>query len=377
MLFDDVPKENQNDLFNRETEIKQFTEFLDYKRPLILITGNRRVGKTSLLQSILNQNTRYNVVIKLGNLVSKRYLTKEDLVILIQTSLREFFAKNKEIESALKDPAKAVNGVGFGVSGIELEHRPDKDLDLRGLFGKINEWAEKTDQTVVLAIDEAQELRKSKHLDTSGLLASIYDNCEEIIIVLTSSEPGLLYDFIGKDNPKSALHGKSYDEIKLEPFSVQKSEEFLRKGFAEYELEIEQDILAHESIHVAAQNLGGVLGWLNKFGTKCVQRKLIVLEFLSEVVGEGAKVAKADFEDFLFTRDASDRYVKIIELLAVKPATWNTIKTKLEIETRKKIYNKNISDLLTTLVKSGFITKIGDEYALVDPFLKIAFTKHS
>lgn len=38
----------------------------------------------------------------------------------------------------------------------------------------------------------------------------------------------------------------------------------------------------------------------------------------------------------------------------------------------KKIYNKNLTDLLSTLRKAGFVIKDGDNYAIQDPLLRVS-----
>jgi AAA+ ATPase superfamily predicted ATPase len=302
-------------------------------------------------------------------------VTKEEVIRLIQNSLQDFLNNHKEITEKLKELLRNVKGVNIAEFGIELEHRPERELDLRGLIDKINEWAEKNEQTVVLAIDEAQEFRKSQHFNMGGIIASLYDNCKNIVVILTGSEVGLLHEFIGKDNPKADLYGRSYEEIKVEPLTKGKSVEFLTNGFAQYGLGIEKIPIGQDAIQVAAEKLGGILGWLIKFGIKCIQRKQITVDFLSEIENEGSKLAKLEFDNFLSTREAGERYAIIMKAVAAAPTTWKAIKTNVEVETKKKIYSKNISDLLSTLEKSGFIEKIGKEYSIVDPLLKRAFTK--
>lgn len=374
MLFDERPKDSQEDLFNRESEIRQFKDAISLKRPLIVISGHRRVGKTSLLKTMLNRSVRYSVFIDLRSLASSRYVAREDLINLIQSSLQVFLDKNKSIFDKIKESLRSVRGVTFGEFSIELEHKADKELDLNGLFSRLNDWAQQNDELIILAIDEAQEFRKSQHLDMSALLAYIYDNCKNIITVLTGSEVGLLHEFIGKEDAKAKLYGRSHEEIKLEPLSREKSKEFLIKGFEQYNLGIEKTPLAQTAIDTAAEVLGGVLGWLIKFGIKCVQRKLVHADIIPEIVDEGSKLAKDEFDKFLQSREASDRYIAIMEAIAASAASWKTIKLSVERKLNKKIYNKNLSDLLDTLGKSGFIIKIGDEYRIIDPLLRSAFT---
>jgi AAA+ ATPase superfamily predicted ATPase len=53
VLFDERLKENRRKLIDREKELEQLK--VNMNRPLILVTGIRRIGKTSLLKVFLNE----------------------------------------------------------------------------------------------------------------------------------------------------------------------------------------------------------------------------------------------------------------------------------------------------------------------------------
>ncbi|WP_054843564.1 ATP-binding protein [Vulcanisaeta souniana] len=58
---------------------------------------------------------------------------------------------------------------------------------------------------IVIAIDEAQILRMMRgfgKIDFTQVLAYTYDNLNNVKVVLTGSEVGLLHDFLGLDNPQ-------------------------------------------------------------------------------------------------------------------------------------------------------------------------------
>ena len=375
MLFDERPKENKEDLFDREEEMKKFGDAIDLKRPLIIISGHRRVGKTSLLKTMIKENVKYGIFIDLRNLASKRTATRADVIHLIQSSLQQFLDKNRTVAEQIMEVLKTVRGVSFAGFSIQLEPKSEKELDLIGLFTYIQQWTSQNGELLLLAIDEAQEFRKAQQFNMEGLLASIFDNCKNITTVLTGSEVGLLYEFIGIDNPKAPLYGRSYEEINVKHLSKEESKEFLLKGFTQYKIEKTKTVLGTDAIDIAVEQLGGVLGWLIKFGIKCVQRNEITSENLSEIQKEGSILAKQEYDNFMSTRSAVERYNIIMKTLATKPSSWDTIKTQLELETKKTMYNKNLSDLLDTLQKAGFVSKDGSNYIIEDPLLKIAFTK--
>ncbi len=375
MLFDERPKDNLEDLFGREEEMEQFKNVIELKRPLVVISGLRRMGKTSLLKTMINQNVKYSIFIDLRNLASKKTANRADVIHLIQSSLQQFLDDNKTIADQIISALGTVGGGSIAGVSIQLEPKSEKELDLIGLFTKIDRWASQNDELILLAIDEAQEFRKAHQFNMEGLLASIFDNCKNITTVLTGSEIGLLYDFIGIENPQAPLYGRSYEEIKVTHLSKEKSKEFLLKGFNQYKIEREKTVLGTDAIDLAVEQLGGVLGWLSRFGMKCVQRGKITIENLEEIQETGSKLAKQEYDNFISTRNAVERYTIIMKTIAIKPSGWDSIKTQLELETKKKIYNKNISDLLSTLQKAGFVVKKADEYSIEDPLLRKALEK--
>jgi len=377
MLFDDRPKDNLKDLFDREREMEQFDNAIKMKRALIIISGFRRVGKTSLLKTMISQKVKYSIFIDLRNLAAKKTATRQDVIHLIQSSLQEFLDNNKSVAEEIVNALRTVRGVSIttpaGGFGIQLEPKSEKELDLSGLFNRIDKWAKENGETVLLAIDEAQQFRKAPQFNMTGLLASNFDSCKNIVTVLTGSEVGLLYEFMGIEDTTADLYGRSYVEIKVEHLSKEQSKEFLLKGFEEYKMERQKMVLGTDAIELAVEQLGGVLGWLIKFGLKCVERGSITADNLDEIRKEGAKLAKEEYDRFIATRKATERYEIIMKALAAQPSTWDSIKTQLHLETKKIIYNKNLSDLLSTLQKAGFINKDGDKYYIEDPLLKQAF----
>ncbi len=55
MLFDIRPKSSRSDLFDREDELREFDRAVDHGRPLTLVLGIRRIGKTSLVKAFLRE----------------------------------------------------------------------------------------------------------------------------------------------------------------------------------------------------------------------------------------------------------------------------------------------------------------------------------
>ena len=53
MYFDARPKESREDLYDREEELQALRSSLS--EPIVLLTGVRRIGKTSILKVLLNE----------------------------------------------------------------------------------------------------------------------------------------------------------------------------------------------------------------------------------------------------------------------------------------------------------------------------------
>jgi len=54
MLFDVRPKEDKRDLYDREEELSEIRESID-RRVWLSVYGFRRVGKTSVVRTVLNE----------------------------------------------------------------------------------------------------------------------------------------------------------------------------------------------------------------------------------------------------------------------------------------------------------------------------------
>jgi len=88
-------------------------------------------------------------------------------------------------------------------------------VSLSDFFDHLNE------RRLVIALDEAQKLRGPLSKEIKDAIAHSYDYNRNLTFILTGSEVGLLYDFIGIEDPKSPLYGRYYHEIKIERFNAE------------------------------------------------------------------------------------------------------------------------------------------------------------
>lgn len=368
MLFDERPKDNVKDLYDMETELKSVLSAAKKGSPMVVIVGLRRTGKTSLLLTALNQLPNPCVTVDLRVLAPKPYATKRDLAQELACSFNSLYRQRLNLGKKIFEWLKRVKGVEISSSGISLSWGGKEPVDLAALFDELNAWARTEKNRVMVAFDEAQELRKVAGVDMAKILAHIYDYCRNITIILTGSAIGLLYDFLGRDDPKAALYGRHTVEINLGRLSDEKAGDFLLRGFKQAKLKTN-----HSIIEQAIRELDGVIGWLTLFGAMCI-KKGVSEEAIERTIETGKALAKQEFQNFLKGREvAARRYETIIGQLSRRASTWSEIRRAVEALEGKTINDRNITDLLTTLVKTGFIEKRDGFYILTDHMLGKAF----
>ena len=364
MLFDIRPKTQLKDLFDREKEIDELRQSLELGEPLVVIYGVRRVGKTSLLRACLNEFGYPYVLIDVREIFEEHgYVTRSHLyeqMARFFTSNLEFFEKlGFRIKELLKR-AKA-----FQVSGIGIEVNPSVNVDVTGTLGIFNDWARRHDTRFVVAFDEAQYLRFSGATRYDGVFAWSYDNLEDLTIIVTGSEVGVLRDFLKLDNPKAPLYGRYVREIKLGKFTPEQSREFLKEGFNELGVNIPD----HE-IGEAVNKLDGIPGWLTLYGYYHGVQKLDHRRALEKVFETGSKLIMEELEKII--APSRQRYLAILEAIIHGATRWTQIKTYVEYRTRTRIADKNFTNLLKKLVKYGVIEKREDQYKITDPLIEHA-----
>ena len=353
MYFDPRPKKRRKDLYDREKELEEFEKSLKTS-PLTVVTGIRRMGKTSLILVGLNQ--RPNIVVDLRGVPQSR----EGLYRRIEFAMNEFFKKHRELWQSLKSKLKTISGVQVFGSGISLswgEKRTDLIELLKSLEGS----------DVVIAFDEVQQVRGPVGKEFAEILAHLYDH-SDLKLVLSGSEVGLLYDFLGVENPKAPLYGRYFREVKLERFDPSKSKDFLTKGFKQVGLDVEEDVIDY-----ACEKLDGIVGWLVYFGLKCLETEPSK-DLVEEVLVEAGKLSLEEFMNFARKHSpAESRIFEVARAIASGKRTWSEIKKHLEGVERKSIPDSSLNRAIRALLNSSFVEKVVEGrnvyYFLTDPVL--------
>ena len=358
ILFDLGVKTRREDFYNMDYELESLLR--EFKSPLtrmIIIKGVRRVGKSSLLRVALSEINTPHLLLDLRAVGP---LTPEGFYDVFTSSLSDFLSKHKGLSKLLKRIS------GIEVMGVKVELTHKKLITLTNILKEINEWAQSENTSVLLILDEAQELALIRGFDK--LLAHIYDYLNNIKIVLAGSEVGLLSKLIGEGNPESPLFGRAYIEITIDRLPRDKAEDFLKKGFQQANIKVPD----HE-ISEAVNTLNGIIGWLTYYGY--YRLKMKHEEALQKTIHEGAKTAAQELEHFLAPRHiARRRYIEILRI-TTRPSRWIEIKRSLRATLGLEISDKQVTNYLHELVKYGFLIKKNQEYVVADPLLAEAIKK--
>jgi AAA+ ATPase superfamily predicted ATPase len=129
------------------------------------------------------------------------------------------------------------------------------------------------------------------------------------------------------------------------------------------------------AMDAAVKRLDGIIGWLTLFGITSVKAGVISESAIDQTVEVGKSLVRQEFRNFLKGREVgAQRYEAIIQHLAgAHSSSWSTIKGALEAAEGRTINDRNITELLTNLVKAGFVEKEDESYSLTDQILAESF----
>ena len=362
ILFNLAPKSKRKDLYDFEDAIEGLSRGVETSR-IVAILAPRRYGKSSVLKTFLNESGHPHIFIDARRIiVSEGLMNIRGFMIEFSNALTSFIRKNKNILGRLLDSLKEVNGVEISPSSVKLSWSKKNRADIASILDRLNEWASTHGFKFIVAFDEFQELR-SLPLKFSHMLAYIYDNLPNIVVVLTGSQIGLLYDMLGSDDPRSPLYGRAIYEVRLRRLTNDEALDFLRKGFEQRSVKVNEDFLRE-----AVKKLDGIIGWLTYFGWY----SSLMQEFsIDTILEKASRQAVEELKNFLKASRAERRYRMILKSIAEKPSSWSQIKRSLEAKDGIEIDGKNFTQLLNHLMKLGFIEKTDKNYIVPDPILRM------
>lgn len=360
MLFDLLPKEDRNDLFDREEELNKLKGLEGLYSPITLVLGFRRTGKSSLIKVALKELGLPSIYIDLRRFEEIQYVQYRDFVLRLQHEVNKLIKRFPDLLNALRN----IRGVGIMGNQVLFYWKAGKRVSFASLLDSLNDWA---DDKVIVVLDEAQELIRMRGFNILPILAYSYDNLRKIRFIISGSKMGLLYRFLKIQDPDSPLFGRAMSTIELKPFNQDETREFLKLGFSQFGINFKD----YDEVY---REIGGIPGWLTYFGFKYVEYRDLD-RALSETVNHAIKLIKAEFRNFLLDKlTTRRRYYTIMQAVA-KCSTWSEIKRTLQIREGVEISDSRIHNYLRQLMDSSWIVKIDNKYCTPEPLISKAFLK--
>jgi len=362
LLFDIRPKISEEDLFNREKELNEILEALRLGEGIILVTGIRRIGKSSIVNVALRKSNLPYVIVDVrkiffeyGNVIHRRALF---------SAIADSFTKNMKFFEKIKFKVKDVIGriKGFYVSEVGVEVEPNISSKLTDILEVIDDWCFRNGFRFVVAFDEAQYLRFAGGVRYDGIFAWVTDNLRNISIIFTGSEVGVLRDFLKFDDPSAPLYGRHYREVVLNRFNKETSMEFLKKGFEELEMKVEE-----EELEEVVNKLDGIVGWLTFYGYYRGIQGLSHKEAINETFEKCSRLVLEELQRVI--EPSRRRYGAILKAVSLGYTKWSDIKDYVTIKAGY-ITDRRFSMLLNKLVKYNYLIKEDGQYKIPDPIVK-------
>ena len=372
--FDPRPKTRREDLYDREEELRKLASFISSGKPLVAVTGMRRLGKTSLILVALSE-LRYPYI-----LVDARGLppnpSYRDLYERIAIALNRFFEMFSGVVDSVRRYLERVKGIEFLGVSISLSWSREKRVDLVQLFDSIDRWARDRGTRVVVVLDEVQRIVGRLGRVIAEVVAHLYDYGEATTVIVSGSEVGVLYRFLGVEDPEHPLYGRHVSEVKLGRFSREQSVDFLIKGFNQFGVDPPRD-----AIEYAVDRLDGVVGWLVEFGLRCIERGEVSRDSVEIVMEKASALALSELEHLLATRprEARQRYLAVLEAIARGYNTWSSIERYVSQRLGSTIPKSALHNILKNLIEMSVVEKIVEErnvsYRITDPVLEHGLRK--
>lgn len=364
MYFSLEPKSRMKDLYDRKKELRNLENAIESGK-IVLLTGIRRIGKTSLLNVFLNERkksgTHYifadcRTFLRRGNFFDKKAFN-EHIVSRIQDTFGT---------PAFKKALKSVSNIKTPWLEIEFKKKNDTQLPLVRILEDVNLFLKKSKKTMILAVDEAQNLR----LDGSGgfeflnLLAYAYDHLPNVKFILTGSEVGVLHDFLKLTDADSPLFGRHTSEIMVQRFSREDSINFLIEGLTQVGIKPDKS-----RIEKAVDILDGLVGYLVIFGYT-VSQTGDYDGAISETLESAEQLVRKEMEGLF---EKSGNYRVVLEAVAHKMNTFSRIKQYFLMYSLS-INDRTLTNLLKALVKYSYLEERiegkSKRYVIPDPIVE-------
>ncbi len=366
MYFSLEPKRKRENLYNREKELNELKKATENGR-IILLTGIRRIGKTSLLQVFLEERKTLGdvyVFLDCRSFVrNSRRINRSDFDLAFSKSLEKAI-ENKKLRNILK--TVSISKISISGIQVDLQKSRSKPLDVFQRLNNADQALKKVGKKLIIALDEAQNLRfyGVGGYPMLNLFAHTYDHLQNVKFIITGSEVGLLHDFLKLDDPKAPMYGRYVNEISLERFTRKESINFLIKGFKQVHIEPNK-----EEIEKAVNMLDGMVGYLVIYGY-VVYFKKDYKNALRDATKMAEGLIKLEIEEL---NKRSENYKNVLKAVAFGMENFSNIRKYIKLN-YGDITDQTLSNNINSLVKQCFLKyqyKDGSKvYAIPDPILR-------
>ncbi len=268
------------------------------------ISGIRRVGKTTLTRSIVSNLGFKNVYINLWELDEERAF--EDFLFKLYRGLLSI--KDKKF----RDRLKSIEQVSFAGFVLRLK-KTGEEYYLDSLIEDVIK------KKLVVIIDEVQEL-DDQLKKLSKFLAALHDKyAPDLTFILLGSIASVKTLLEKKTKYTEPLLGRLIREFVLEPFNETEARKFLKIGFQECKIDINDTV-----IDAIISAIGTITGWLVEAGREIVIEKRASGEFklndiLRRIEDKSREIVWGEIARALHGKKRPEIYLRILLLIASTP----------------------------------------------------------
>jgi len=226
---------------DRNTEIRKLKiDILNYQK--IFLISSRRIGKTSLIKTVINQIGSKNVIpifLDLEEFSSYKEFLNAYLSLLVQksTSKNKILRFIKQVVSGLRIDFK-IDETGHPLLSLGYAEPISTEVESR-IFNLPETIATKQNKKLVIVFDEFQEILNLKRENIEGALRSHIQHQHNVAYIFAGSKKHLLNEMINSsDKPfyriGPAMYLKKIPETQLL--------EFIKKKFAATEVDAKNEM---------------------------------------------------------------------------------------------------------------------------------------
>ena len=313
MLFSTRPKDDRRDLYDRESEIEAIKESVR-RREWIAVLGIRRVGKTSVVNVSIGESNAIPLKVNLMRLHNPRRsrYSRDEFIGLLLEGINQI-VRSSTLGGRLSRFVSNILGIDeeifldFNSMRIKPRLKRFRAHDVATLLRETDSFAEDNGKSLVLVLDEAQELAKID-LDLSTLFHDVYENCRNTVVVMTGSMVRIVERVLRDVEYGEPFFGRYIRKVELPRFTADQSEDFLRRGFQQEGVSVDPGV-----VEEAVARLDGVPGWLTIFGSELsFSLKHGMAPNLEEIVEKAIEEAENEAGNFLRYTQSPERYSAII-----------------------------------------------------------------